>query len=171
MEAHMNARAMGMCPIPPSWSAATPRLPLHHLLLLLALASDMEDAHHHHWTMVERRGTHLWASGRPFIIHGFNTYWLMSFAADQAMRPRVTAAIAEAAEAGLNVCRTWAFSDGGYRALQTAPFHYDEDVFRVSYHGASFACARAARQVFVEMRGRDALVVPVRSSDNSMSCP
>lgn len=123
---------MGMCPIPPSWSAATPRLHLHHLLLLLALASDMEDAHHHHWTMVERRGTQLWASGRPFIIHGFNTYWLMSFAADQATRPRVTAAIAEAAEAGLNVCRTWAFSDGGYRALQTVPFHYDEDVFQVS---------------------------------------
>uniref|UniRef100_A0A0E0F1Y8 mannan endo-1,4-beta-mannosidase n=1 Tax=Oryza meridionalis TaxID=40149 RepID=A0A0E0F1Y8_9ORYZ len=121
-----------MCPIQASWSAATPRLPLHHLLLLLALASDMEDAHHHHhhWTMVERRGTQLWASGRPFTIHGFNTYWLMSFAADQATRPRVTAAIAEAAEAGLNVCRTWAFSDGGYRALQTAPFHYDEDVFR-----------------------------------------
>jgi mannan endo-1,4-beta-mannosidase len=90
----------------------------------------MEDAHHHHWTMVECSGTQLWASGRPFIIHGFNTYWLMSFAADQATRPRVTAAIAEAAEAGLNVCRTWAFSDGGYRALQTVPFHYDEDVFQ-----------------------------------------
>jgi mannan endo-1,4-beta-mannosidase len=104
-----------------------PPPPAHHLLLLLALASDMEDAHHHHWTMVERRGTQLWASGRPFIIHGFNTYWLMSFAADQATRLRVTAAIAEA---GLNVCCTWAFSDGGYRALQTAPFHYDEDVFR-----------------------------------------
>uniref|UniRef100_A0A0D9XNF9 mannan endo-1,4-beta-mannosidase n=1 Tax=Leersia perrieri TaxID=77586 RepID=A0A0D9XNF9_9ORYZ len=83
-----------------------------------------------HWPMVERRGTQLWASDLPFIIHGFNTYWLMSFASDGATRPRVTAAIAEAADAGLNVCRTWAFSDGGYRALLTAPFHYDEVVFQ-----------------------------------------
>lgn len=87
------------------------------------------------WAAVERRGAHLvtaTAAGEeiPFIIHGFNTYWLMSFAADDATRPRVTAAIAEAAAAGLNVCRTWAFADGGYRALQTAPFCYDEEVFQ-----------------------------------------
>jgi mannan endo-1,4-beta-mannosidase len=40
---------------------------------------------------------------RPFIIHGFNTFWLMSFVADEATRTRVTAALPEAASTGLNV--------------------------------------------------------------------
>jgi mannan endo-1,4-beta-mannosidase len=83
------------------------------------------------WAAVERRGPHLWASGRPFVVHGFNTYWLMYFAGDPATRPAVTAALADAAGAGLNVCRTWAFNDGGYRALQLKPFSYDEEVFQV----------------------------------------
>jgi hypothetical protein len=40
------------------------------------------------WAAVERRGAHLvTAEERPFIIHGFNTS-LMSFAADEASRPR-----------------------------------------------------------------------------------
>jgi mannan endo-1,4-beta-mannosidase len=82
--------------------------------------------------MVERRGPHLWASERPFVVHGFNTYWLMYFAADHATRPVVTAVLAEAADAGLNVCRTWAFNDGGHRALQIKPLSYDEEVFQVS---------------------------------------
>jgi len=91
------------------------------------------------WAVVERRGPHLWASGRPFIVHGFNTYWLMYFAADPATRPAVTAAFADAAGAGLNVCRTWAFNDGGYRALQLKPFSCDEEVFQVS--DCSLRCA------------------------------
>ncbi|PVH33482.1 hypothetical protein PAHAL_8G010400 [Panicum hallii] len=82
------------------------------------------------WAVVERRGPHLLESGRPFVVNGFNTYWLMYFAADPATRPTVTAALAEAADAGLKVCRTWAFNDGGYRALQLKPFSCDEDVFQ-----------------------------------------
>ena len=78
-------------------------------------------------------GPHLLESGRPFVVHGFNTYWLMYFAADPATRPTVTAALAEAADAGLNVCRTWAFNDGGDRALQLKPSSYDEEVFQVSF--------------------------------------
>ncbi|TVU27305.1 hypothetical protein EJB05_29906 [Eragrostis curvula] len=35
-----------------------------------------------------------------------------------------------AGDAGLNVCRTWAFNDGGHRALQIRPFSYDEEVFQ-----------------------------------------
>ena len=92
------------------------------------------------WAAVERRGAHLRASGRPFVVHGFNTYWLMYFAADRATRPAVTAALAEAAGAGLNVCRTWAFNDGGHRALQTEPFSYDEEVFQVSARPAAAPC-------------------------------
>ncbi|XP_044948855.1 mannan endo-1,4-beta-mannosidase 8-like [Hordeum vulgare subsp. vulgare] len=115
-------------------STTTPRIPLlpYVFLGLASTVMSQEADAEEEWAAVERRGAHLvtGAAERPFIIHGFNTYWLMSFAADEATRPRVTAAIAEAAGAGLNVCRTWAFADGGYHALQTAPFCYDEEVFQ-----------------------------------------
>ncbi|RLM98683.1 hypothetical protein C2845_PM06G15560 [Panicum miliaceum] len=108
---------------------ATPRVSLLRCILLASCISVMPpDADE--WAVVGRRGPHLLESGRPFVVHGFNTYWLMYFAADPATRPTVTAALAEAADAGLNVCRTWAFNDGGYRALQLKPFSYDEDVFQ-----------------------------------------
>ena len=109
----------------------TPRVSLLHCLLLASMSLTPPPGADE-WAVVERRGPHLWASGRSFIVHGFNTYWLMYFAADPATRPTVTAALAEAADAGLNVCRTWAFNDGGSRALQLKPFSYDEEVFQVS---------------------------------------
>ncbi|CAI9765022.1 unnamed protein product [Fraxinus pennsylvanica] len=31
---------------------------------------------------------------------------------------------------GLTVCRTWAFNDGQWRALQKTPFVYDDEVFK-----------------------------------------
>ena len=117
--------------------SATPRVSLLRCILLATCISVMPpDADE--WAVVERRGPHLLESGRPFVVHGFNTYWLMYFAADPATRPTVTAALAEAADAGLNVCCTWAFNDGGSRALQLKPFSYDEEVFQVSlvcWHG------------------------------------
>ncbi|CAL9062540.1 mannan endo-1,4-beta-mannosidase 8 [Musa acuminata AAA Group] len=79
---------------------------------------------------VERRGTHFVVQGRPFLVHGFNTYWLMVFAADPATRCKVSDVFKDAAAAGLTVCRTWAFNDGGWRALQISPFVYDEEVFK-----------------------------------------
>ncbi|RLM69296.1 hypothetical protein C2845_PM17G00250 [Panicum miliaceum] len=110
---------------------ATPRASLLRCILVAACISVMPpDADE--WAVVERRGPHLLELARPFVIHGSNTYWLVYFAADPATRPTVTAALPEAADAGLNVCRTWAFNDGGYRALQLQPFSYDEDVFQVS---------------------------------------
>jgi mannan endo-1,4-beta-mannosidase len=125
-----------MCPLTATaWSTTTPRISLLPYVLLGLASSTMstEPEPEEEWAAVERRGAHLvTAEERPFIIHGFNTYWLMCFAADEVTRPRVTAALAEAAGAGLNVCRTWAFNDGGYRALQTAPFCYDGEVFQVS---------------------------------------
>lgn len=111
----------------------TPRLPLLRCVLLVAscIPPAMPPvADEGEWAAVERRGPHLWASGRPFVVHGFNTYWLMYFAADPATRAAVTAALADAARSGLNVCRTWAFNDGGHRALQLKPFSYDEEVFQ-----------------------------------------
>jgi hypothetical protein len=32
---------------------------------------------------------------------------------------------------GLSVCRTWAFNDGGYNALQISPGEFDDTVFKV----------------------------------------
>jgi mannan endo-1,4-beta-mannosidase len=32
---------------------------------------------------------------------------------------------------GLTVCRSWAFNDGAYNALQVSPGHFDERVFKV----------------------------------------
>lgn len=129
---------------------ATPRVSLIRCCILLASCiSVMPPDDAGEWAVVERQGPHLRASGRPFIVHGFNTYWLMYFAADPATRPTVTAALAEAADAGLNVCRTWAFNDGGYRALQLKPFSYDEEVFQVS--AGSLRCLR---HLFDEMRDR-----------------
>ncbi|MCO5561257.1 hypothetical protein L7F22_014878 [Adiantum nelumboides] len=48
----------------------------------------------------------------------------------------------EAAAAGLNTCRTWAFNDGnGYESLQTSPGIYDERVFQ----GLDFVLSEAKR--------------------------
>ncbi|CAO2153497.1 unnamed protein product [Urochloa humidicola] len=110
---------------------STPRVSLLRCILLASCISLMPpEPNVDEWALVERRGPYLLASGQPFVIHGFNTYWLMYFAADPATRPTVTAALAEAADTGLNVCRTWVFNDGGHRALQLKPFSYDEEVFQ-----------------------------------------
>lgn len=83
------------------------------------------------WGMVERKGTQLVVNNQPFFVNGFNTYWLMVFAVDHTTRKKVSEVFREAAAIGLTVCRTWAFNDGGWRALQTSPFVYVEEVFKV----------------------------------------
>ncbi|GLJ36376.1 hypothetical protein SUGI_0730210 [Cryptomeria japonica] len=82
------------------------------------------------WSMVERIGTQFVVDGSPFYVNGFNTYWLMVYAVDPSTRPTVISLFQEAASAGLTVGRTWAFNDGGWRALQTSPGVYDEQVFK-----------------------------------------
>ncbi|XP_020271739.1 putative mannan endo-1,4-beta-mannosidase 9 [Asparagus officinalis] len=69
-------------------------------------------------------------NGRPFYTNGFNAYWMMYTAGDPSTRDRVSNALQQAASYGLNVVRTWAFNDGGYRALQTSPGNYDENMFK-----------------------------------------
>ena len=80
---------------------------------------------------VKVNGIHFTVNGSPFFANGFNAYWLMTVAADPAGRSKVSKAFQEASSQGLSVCRTWAFSDGGYRALQVSPGVYDEQVFLV----------------------------------------
>uniref|UniRef100_A0ACD5VI16 Uncharacterized protein n=1 Tax=Avena sativa TaxID=4498 RepID=A0ACD5VI16_AVESA len=78
---------------------------------------------------VERRGVQLFLEGRPFYINGWNSYWLMDQSVEPSSRHRVTRMFRSAVGMGLTVCRTWAFNDGDYNALQVTPGHFDERVF------------------------------------------
>ncbi|KAI4332407.1 hypothetical protein L6164_017317 [Bauhinia variegata] len=79
---------------------------------------------------VQTSGTEFVLNGSPFLFNGFNSYWLMVVASDPTQRYKVSGVFHEAASAGLSVCRTWAFSDGGYQALQKSPGVYDELLFQ-----------------------------------------
>ncbi|KAK6266441.1 hypothetical protein QUC31_017278 [Theobroma cacao] len=91
---------------------------------------DVEDVGDQDWLMVERNGNQFVVNGQPFYVNGFNTYWLMVFAADQSTRGKVSELFQQASSVGLTVCRTWAFNDGQWRALQKSPSVYDEEVFK-----------------------------------------
>ncbi|THU57986.1 hypothetical protein C4D60_Mb03t09360 [Musa balbisiana] len=82
------------------------------------------------WGVVERKGNQFVVGGQPFYFNGFNTYWLLMLAVDKSTRGKVSDVFRQASSIGLTVCRTWAFNDGGWRALQKSPSVYDEDVFK-----------------------------------------
>jgi len=77
------------------------------------------------------RGTQFVVKGEAFYPNGFNAYWLMHRASEEAEKMKVSVALQQASMLGLNVVRTWAFSDGGYKPLQYSPGSYDEAMFRV----------------------------------------
>ncbi|XVF01999.1 hypothetical protein REPUB_Repub04eG0138500 [Reevesia pubescens] len=81
-------------------------------------------------SFVERNGTRFFLDGKPLYVNGWNSYWLMPYSVDENSRPRVSAMLQAGAKMGLTVCRTWAFNDGGYDALQTSPGQFDERVFK-----------------------------------------
>lgn len=76
-------------------------------------------------------GTHFVIDGQPFYSNGFNAYWLMYMASDPNDRAKVSPTLQQAASLGLKVIRTWAFNDGGSRALQESPGQYNEATFQV----------------------------------------
>ncbi|KAI9118190.1 hypothetical protein K1719_010522 [Acacia pycnantha] len=90
---------------------------------------------------VKARGVQLMLNGSPFYANGFNAYWLMYVASDPSQRNRVSSAFQEAEGHGLNIARTWAFSDGGYKPLQYSPGSYNEDMFQ----GLDFVVSEARR--------------------------
>ncbi|XP_027353756.1 mannan endo-1,4-beta-mannosidase 7-like [Abrus precatorius] len=90
---------------------------------------------------VRTRGVQLMLNGSPYYANGFNAYWLMYVASDPSQRTKVSSAFQEATKHGLNIARTWAFSDGGYKPLQYAPGSYNEQMFQ----GLDFAIAEARR--------------------------
>lgn len=87
---------------------------------------------------VQTRGTQFALNGSQFLFNGFNSYWMMNVASQPSQRYKVSDIFRQAAAAGLSVCRTWAFSDGGYGALQQYPGIYNEPVFQV-YISNSFS--------------------------------
>ncbi|KAE9586752.1 hypothetical protein Lal_00004602 [Lupinus albus] len=90
---------------------------------------------------VKAKGVQLMLNGSPYYANGFNAYWLMYIASDTSQRNKVTSTFQEAANHGLNIARTWAFSDGGYKPLQNSPGSYNEEMFR----GLDFAIAEARK--------------------------
>ncbi|CAN4087240.1 unnamed protein product [Withania somnifera] len=85
-------------------------------------------------SFVKRNGTQFFVDGKVFYINGWNSYWLMDHAVDYSKRPRIKGILQAGAKMGLTVCRTWAFNDGGYNALQISPGRFDERVFRALDH-------------------------------------
>ncbi|KAK1386831.1 Mannan endo-1,4-beta-mannosidase [Heracleum sosnowskyi] len=90
---------------------------------------------------VSIKGSHFALKGSPFLFNGFNSYWMMTVAADPNMRHQVTEVFRDASAAGMSVCRTWAFADGSSNALQLSPGTYDERVFQ----GLDFVISEAKR--------------------------
>ncbi|KAL4583150.1 hypothetical protein LXL04_007715 [Taraxacum kok-saghyz] len=90
---------------------------------------------------VRTKGSNFVLNGSPFLFNGFNAYWMMNVATDPSERMKVTQVLQDAANAGLSVCRTWAFADGGDKALQISPGAYDERVFQ----GLDFVVAEARK--------------------------
>lgn len=88
-------------------------------------------------TFVTRNGTQFFVDGKPFYINGWNSYWFLTHSVDEYTRPRVRAMLKAGAKMGLTVCRTWAFNDGDYDALQVSPGQFDERVFKV-FHSLFF---------------------------------
>lgn len=82
-------------------------------------------------SFVKRNGTQFMLDGRPFYINGWNSYWFMVQSVDESSRHRIRDMLQTGANMGLTVCRTWAFNDGDYNALQISPGRFDERVFQV----------------------------------------
>ncbi|KAJ1377842.1 Glycoside hydrolase superfamily [Sesbania bispinosa] len=90
---------------------------------------------------VQRNGTRFILNGKPYYLNGFNAHWLMTTASDPSTRSKVTSTFQQASQRGLNLARTCAFNDGGFRALQISPGYYDENVFR----GLDFVISEARK--------------------------
>ncbi|KAL5997650.1 Mannan endo-1,4-beta-mannosidase 2 [Asimina triloba] len=82
------------------------------------------------YEFVRRNGTQFYLDGKPFYVNGWNSYWLMDQAVEEFSRPRVRAMLRAGAKMGLTVCRTWAFNDGAYNALQLSPGRFNRHVFK-----------------------------------------
>ncbi|KAL6212892.1 hypothetical protein ACLB2K_018107 [Fragaria x ananassa] len=90
---------------------------------------------------VKTKGVQFMLNGIPYYANGFNAYWLMYMASDPSQRNLVSSAFQQASKKGLTIARTWAFNDGGYRALQYSPGFYNEQ----SFQGLDFVVSEARK--------------------------
>ncbi|KAJ3700248.1 hypothetical protein LUZ61_003953 [Rhynchospora tenuis] len=109
---------------------------------VLLLRSVTSDDSYGNGGFVRTSGTHFVVNGRPYYTNGFNAYWLMYMASDPSDRSKISDTFEEASRLGVNVIRTWAFSDGGYnRPLQVSPGSYNEQMFK----GLDFVISEAKK--------------------------
>lgn len=101
------------------------------LLVFVARVSEARPPKPDNSPFVKTKGLHFILNGHPYLFNGFNSYWMMNVATDPTQRDKVSEVFRDASAAGLSVCRTWAFADGGDKALQISPGTYDERVFQV----------------------------------------
>lgn len=88
----------------------------------------------HHCVFAKTNGTHFVVNNKPLYLNGFNAFWMMYMSSDPSTRSKVTSAFQQASEYGMNIARTWAFSDGGNdKPLQISPGIYNEDMFKVYF--------------------------------------
>ncbi|KAI3887781.1 hypothetical protein MKX03_018628 [Papaver bracteatum] len=91
---------------------------------------DYIDAKDGDLRFVRTNGTQFMLNEKAFYVNGWNYYWLMDQAVEEHSRMRVSSMLKVGANMGLTVCRTWAFNDGAYNALQISPGQFDERVFK-----------------------------------------
>ncbi|GMH38711.1 hypothetical protein BSKO_06595 [Bryopsis sp. KO-2023] len=97
---------------------------------------------------VQRAGTRFVISREDecenFYFTGTNNYYLMLRAADELGRCEVVEVLDKSQELGINVIRTWGFSEGPleWRSLQPAPGEYDEATWR----GMDFVLDEASKR-------------------------
>ncbi|KAK9676823.1 hypothetical protein RND81_11G103700 [Saponaria officinalis] len=99
------------------------------------------------YSFVKIVGHQFMLDGKPFYINGWNSYWLMDHAVDEDSRGRSKQILEEAAKMGLTVCRTWAFNDGTYHALQVSPGKFDENTFQALDYVIAEARANGIRVI------------------------
>lgn len=85
--------------------------------------------HNDHFVAVS--GKNFVINGEPFFVNGWNSYWMMTQAVEEGTRHRVVSILQRGAALGMTVCRTWAFNDATYNALQMSPGMYSEQTFQV----------------------------------------
>ncbi|GAQ82980.1 Glycoside hydrolase [Klebsormidium nitens] len=109
------------------------------LLLGCALLSVWAGSAAADLAMVTRSGRTFYAGSSKFVVHGGNFFPAM-MVCSYGDRAQVSNVLTSAASLGLNVLRTWAFSDGPGK-LQTAPGQFNEQTFRC----LDFVIAEAAK--------------------------
>ena len=81
-------------------------------------------------------------------VNGWNSYWLMEESVWGPSRSKVSKMLKKGAEMGLNVCRTWGFSDGPRpTSLQISPGVFNERVLKVFSFSVWFLFILFERQI------------------------